>query len=69
VRRRESFEVVRPVDQWLEQSRTPQEAGEQIRAELTAELDGGPPTGLRPELVVGELSFTHSHVFLAATAS
>jgi ubiquinone/menaquinone biosynthesis C-methylase UbiE len=69
VRRRESFEVVRPVDQWLEQSRTPQEAGERIRAELTAELDGGPPTGLRPELVAGELSFTHSHVFLAATAS
>jgi ubiquinone/menaquinone biosynthesis C-methylase UbiE len=68
-KRRESFEVVRPVGQWLEQSRTPPDAAERIRAELTAELAGGPPTGLRPELVGGELSFTHSHVFLAATAS
>ncbi|MGI8330845.1 class I SAM-dependent methyltransferase [Actinomadura scrupuli] len=69
VKRRETFEVLRPVGQWLEQSRTPPDAAEQIRAELTAELAGGPPTGLRPEIADGELSFTHSHVFLAATAS
>jgi SAM-dependent methyltransferase len=69
VRRRESFEVVRPLEQWLEQSGTPPVAAEQIRAELMAELAGGPPTGLRPESTAGVLSFTHSHVFLAATAS
>ena len=35
-------------DRWLAQAQTPADAAEAVRAALEAELDGGPPTGMRP---------------------
>lgn len=68
VKRVDRFEVVRPVEPWLRQPGTPQEVAEQIRAELRAELDGGPAGGLRPVLADGELCFTQSNAHVRATA-
>lgn len=47
----------RPLEPWLEQSRTPAAAAEQIRERLRQELAGGPPTGLRPILREDTLYF------------
>ncbi|WP_246492078.1 class I SAM-dependent methyltransferase [Actinomadura alba] len=69
VKRSTAFEVVRPVDAWMAQSHTAEDAAEQIRAELRAELDGGAVTGMRPVLADGELCFTQSQAYLAAIAS
>jgi ubiquinone/menaquinone biosynthesis C-methylase UbiE len=69
VKRSTSFDVVRPVAPWLAQSHTPGAVAAQIRGELEAELEGGPVTGMRPALVDGELSFTQSHAYVAASAS
>lgn len=69
VKRSETFEVVRPLEPWLAQSCTPEDVAAQIRAELRAELGGGPVTGMRPALVDGELCFTHAHAYVAAAAS
>lgn len=43
------------IERWLSLTSTPADIGEAIRAELTAELDGGAPTGMRPHLRHGEL--------------
>src|SRR5436190_16508628 len=43
-----------PVSRWLAQAQTPVETGEAIRADLQAELEGGEPTGMRPQLLDGE---------------
>ncbi|MEV5705154.1 class I SAM-dependent methyltransferase [Actinoallomurus sp. NPDC052274] len=61
-RRLEVFTIERPVEPWLA------EAGgcDDLRAELTAELDGGPKTGARPRLIGRELWFTQSWAYLAA---
>ncbi|MBA9007534.1 class I SAM-dependent methyltransferase [Thermomonospora cellulosilytica] len=67
VRRSERFDLIRPVDAWLADA--PAEAAEQIRAELRAELDGGPATGLRPVLSADELCVTLPVAHLGATAS
>jgi ubiquinone/menaquinone biosynthesis C-methylase UbiE len=69
VRRSEVVEIVRPVAAWLAQSCTPDDVAARIRAELTAELDGGPVTGMRPVRAGGELCFTHTHAHIAAVAS
>jgi hypothetical protein len=61
VRRLDAVTFERPVEPWLSGARQ----AERIRRELTAELDGGPPTGARPRLVGGELWFTQSWAFLA----
>jgi hypothetical protein len=53
-------DVVRPLAPWLAQTQTAPEAADQIRDALRAELQGGPPTGLRPRDVDGELHFTHT---------
>jgi ubiquinone/menaquinone biosynthesis C-methylase UbiE len=53
-------DVVRPLAPWLAQTQTAPEAADQIRDALRAELQGGPPTGLRPRDVAGELHFTHT---------
>jgi ubiquinone/menaquinone biosynthesis C-methylase UbiE len=68
VKRSTAFEVVRPVEAWMAQSHTSEEAAAQIRSELTAELDGRGLTGMRPVMVDGELCFTQSHAYLAAIA-
>jgi ubiquinone/menaquinone biosynthesis C-methylase UbiE len=53
-------DVVRPLEPWLAQTQTVAAAAGQIRDALRAELRGGPPTGLRPRDVDGELQFTHT---------
>lgn len=68
VKRTDRFEVVRPLEPWLEQSATPENAAAVIRGELAAELAGGPATGMRPSVVDGETHFTHSHLHLHASA-
>ena len=55
-----------PAERWLVQARTPEAVAEEIRAELRAELDGGPPTGLRARLEDDELAFLHEwHLVVA----
>jgi ubiquinone/menaquinone biosynthesis C-methylase UbiE len=67
VEKTDVFDVRRPLRQWVEQARTPDAAVALIEQELTAELAGGPATGMRPELVTGELWFTQTwaHVLAA----
>jgi SAM-dependent methyltransferase len=56
----ETRSVERPLTPWLEQTGTPPEAAAAVRAALTAELDGGPPTGFHPRRTSGELHFVHT---------
>lgn len=51
----ESRAVRHAVDPWLERAGTPTEIADSVRGELRAELAGGPPTGLRPLELEGEL--------------
>ncbi|POM24830.1 putative methyltransferase YcgJ [Actinomadura rubteroloni] len=66
VKRTDGYEIVRPLEPWLASARTPSDVADQIRAELTAELAGGPATGMRPVRKDGELHFTHSYLHLQA---
>lgn len=59
------FDVVRPLTPWLEQALTPDDTARAIERELTAELDGGPATGLRPVARDGELWFTQTWAHLS----
>jgi hypothetical protein len=68
VKRSATVDVVRPVDAWLSAARTPADAAAQIRSALTAEVEGGPATGLRPALADGVLTVTHTHAHLMAVA-
>ncbi|MCO5993096.1 class I SAM-dependent methyltransferase [Actinoallomurus rhizosphaericola] len=61
-RRLDVFTIERPVEPWLAAS----DGGDDLRAELTAELDGGPKTGARPRLIGRELWFTQSWAYVAA---
>jgi SAM-dependent methyltransferase len=54
------------VDSWLAQALTPEDVAEAIRAELRAELDGGPATGLRPFMHDGELCILHRDAVIVA---
>jgi ubiquinone/menaquinone biosynthesis C-methylase UbiE len=65
----ESFDVERPLQVWLEQSRTPADVAARIEAELRDELAGGTPTGMRPLLVEGALWFTQTWAHLTASTS
>jgi ubiquinone/menaquinone biosynthesis C-methylase UbiE len=49
--------LMRPLDAWLEQARTPADVASAIRVRLNDELSGGPVTGFGPETVDGELHF------------
>lgn len=55
-----------PVARWLAQAQTPAETGDAIRAELQAELEGGQPTGMRPQVLEGELHLTHRYAIVVA---
>lgn len=50
VTRTEQRDLVRPLEPWLAQSVTPPDRAQLVRDRLTAELDGGEPTGTRPSL-------------------
>lgn len=50
----------RPLEPWLAQSCTPPQRTHAVRAALTAELDGGEPTGMRPHRRGEELWFHHA---------
>jgi len=53
-----NIEVV--FERWVEMTRTPADTVSAIRAELEAELAGGPPTGMRPFMDDGALEFRHA---------
>jgi ubiquinone/menaquinone biosynthesis C-methylase UbiE len=53
-----------PLQRWLAQSSPPEEVAARIRADLEAELDGGEPTGMRPQRRDGELHFTQRWVIV-----
>jgi ubiquinone/menaquinone biosynthesis C-methylase UbiE len=59
-------DVERRLGPWLEQTQTPPEARAEIREALEAELEGGPPTGLRPREVEGQLGFLHTMASIIA---
>jgi ubiquinone/menaquinone biosynthesis C-methylase UbiE len=52
-------DVRAPVERWLAQASTPPDVADAIRAELRAEVSGGPPTGMRP-VEDGELEYTQT---------
>ncbi|XRQ12084.1 class I SAM-dependent methyltransferase [Actinomadura welshii] len=66
VKRSDRFDCTRPLDPWLEFSRTPDDVAAGIRRELEEELAGGPATGMRPSEVDGVLHFTHTYLFQQA---
>ncbi|REE98746.1 class I SAM-dependent methyltransferase [Thermomonospora umbrina] len=68
VKRTDLFDVVRPVEAWLTKAGTPDDVAHDIRAELTAELEGGPATGLRPVEVDGALCITQANAYFGAIA-
>ena len=65
VRRLDVFVVERPLEPWL--TGCDEASADQIRAALIAEIDGGPHTGVRPRMIAGELWFTQSWAYIAAT--
>ena len=52
--------VVRPLEPWLAQTETPDDAARTIRQALELELEGGEPTGFQPRHHDGELHFVHA---------
>jgi SAM-dependent methyltransferase len=65
VRRFDVFTIERPAEPWLTTTGDPI-AATQLRRALTAEVDGGPPTGARPRVISGELWFSQSFAHVAA---
>jgi SAM-dependent methyltransferase len=63
---RTQAEPVLPVDRWLEQASTPFDVGDAIVHELRAELEGGPPTGMRPVDQDGTLSYRQTWEIVVA---
>lgn len=57
VLRVERTTIDRPLEPWLQQSVTPPDRAERVRAWLRSELDGAPPSGMRPHLVDRALWF------------
>jgi SAM-dependent methyltransferase len=57
------------VEHWLAQAGTAPSPAGTIRAALERELDGGPPTGMRPSRRGGRLYFTQSWLILVAEKS
>ena len=54
------------VSRWLAQAQTPAETGAAVRAELQGELEGGQATGMRPQVLDGELHLTHRYAIVVA---
>ena len=57
------------VERWMGMTQTPAETRRTIVEALTAELDGGPPTGMRPFRRDGELRFLHTWAILLGVRS
>jgi SAM-dependent methyltransferase len=55
-----------PVERWLAQTAPPADRAQAIRAELSDEVDGGTPTGMRPVVEGGELHLTHRYAIVVA---
>jgi ubiquinone/menaquinone biosynthesis C-methylase UbiE len=55
-----------PADRWLAQTAPPADRAEAIRAELSDELAGGAPTGMRPVVEDGVLHLTHRYGIVVA---
>lgn len=53
------------IDEWLGLTETPENAAREIRRALQSELQGGPPTGMRP-VMHGTLMYTQAAVALIA---
>ena len=60
-----SLEIEVDLENWLELADTPADAAEEIRQALRAELQGGPPTGMRP-VMRETLMYTQTAVALVA---
>jgi SAM-dependent methyltransferase len=55
------------LEDWMERSQTPAEVRAQIRERIGRELDGGEPTGLRPQREPdGSIIFTHTWATITA---
>lgn len=65
VQRFDIFTIERPAEPWLASAGDAITAT-QLRRALTAEVDGGPPTGARPRVISGELWFSQSFAHVAA---
>ncbi|MBC6460113.1 class I SAM-dependent methyltransferase [Actinomadura sp. HBU206391] len=65
VRRLDVFTIERPAEPWLAGAGD-ERAAVQLRQALTAEVDGGPRTGVRPRMIGGELWFTQTLAHVAA---
>jgi ubiquinone/menaquinone biosynthesis C-methylase UbiE len=63
-RREADWEQGMPVEPWLEQAKTPEEARDQIRSALEEEADGGPPTGLHASRTDDGLTITQRWLLL-----
>jgi ubiquinone/menaquinone biosynthesis C-methylase UbiE len=63
-RREARREQQMPVEPWLDQSETPQDARERIHAALEREAGGGTPTGLRATRSDGVLTITQTWMLL-----
>jgi SAM-dependent methyltransferase len=59
-------EITLPVDRWLAQASTPDDVGDAIVADLRSDLEGGPPTGMRPVDEDGHLSYTQTWEIVVA---
>jgi hypothetical protein len=55
-----------PLERWLSQANAPDAVASQLRAELEAELAGGPPTGMRARRDGDELYLTQRWVIAVA---
>jgi SAM-dependent methyltransferase len=53
-----------PIERWLAQTQTPSEIGDAIGREPHAELNGGTPTGMRPQIQQSELHQTQRWAIL-----
>ena len=64
--RETSHDQALSVARWLSQAQTPADVAEAIRSELQREVEAGEPTGMRPQIVDGELNLTHRYAIVVA---
>ncbi|HVP44810.1 MAG TPA: methyltransferase domain-containing protein [Terriglobales bacterium] len=67
--RSDARDLVAEVDEWLALTQPAADAVREIRSALEHELQGGPPTGMRPSMRDGRLMYVQSAVALVAQPS